>query len=84
MKRRGFLGSVAAVFGAGAATQINPEPYIDEIRKREREEKNFWDQPLEEPQFSASSGVLLDLADRNIISQTTACSGIIPNFEGFE
>lgn len=80
MERRGFLGSVAAFFGAGAGAQIKPLPYIDEIREKERQEKAFWDQPLEEPQFSASSGVLLDLADRDIISQPTACSGIIPNW----
>jgi hypothetical protein len=81
MERRGFLGSIAAFMaGTGAAT-IKPLPYIDEIREKEREGRYLdLDQPLDPPEFNACSGVLMDLADRDIISHTTACSGIIPDF----
>ncbi len=77
MERRGFLGSLAGLVGAGVV--IKPTPLI------ERNEYVSLDQPLRVDQYTLQhSGVILDLHDRGLISSHTACSGTIPNFKGFQ
>lgn len=73
------------MFGAGAAAAIKPEPYIDEIRRLEREEaeKEFLAQTIDPPEFCNHSGVIMDLYDHDILSTGTMCSGVIPNYSDF-